>query len=149
MFGKLSSMFASVKEAGFTLQARFQNAVFMAGMVGICARMSAADGEIEKEEQEKMFKFMSVHPAMKVFTATEVLKAWNDLMAFYDISKELGDSEANKMIAKLAADGEQAETAVQLGLAIANADGEFEPEEVETIKQIVVTLGLRAADFGL
>jgi tellurite resistance protein TerB len=149
MFQSLKDLVSSVKANLETQVARFANKKFLDAAVAVCARIAAADGTIGKEEQQKMFQFMSIFPALKVFTPTEVLESWNRHIQFYDISTAMGHAEANKSIAVLAGNTDASTTVVHLGAAIGGSDGDFDDTEKDVLRDIISILGLRAADFGL
>lgn len=149
MFKTIKEMVAGVKTSLETQVARFKGGEFLDAAVAVCARIAAADGEVSKEEQQKMFAFMSIFPALKVFTPTEVLESWNRHIQFFDISTDMGHAEANKSIQKLVGNTDASTTVVHLGAAIGGADGDFDDQEKAVLRDIIKILNLRSSEFGL
>lgn len=149
MFKTLQEMVSNVKAGLEERVARARNKDFLYAAVAVCARIAAADGEVSKEEQQKMFAFMSIFPALKVFTPAEILAAWNQHIQFFDISTQMGHAEANKSIQKLNGDLDSSTTAVHLGAAIGAADGDFDEDEKTVLRDICKILSLRPSEFGL
>lgn len=149
MFQSLREMVSSITSGLEAQVARFKNAKFLNAAIAVCARIAAADGTIGQEEKQKMFQFMSIFPALKVFQPSEILAAWNQLMQFYDISADLGNAEANKLIALMAGDADASSTLIHLGAAIGSSDGDFDDTEKAALRSVAGILNLRAADYGL
>ena len=148
MFGSFKDAIAKFKSDIEAQVARHTNKVFLDAATAVTARISAADGNISDDEKQKMSKFMSIYPALKVFNATDVVTSWKKSADFYEFSKEMGDAEANKLISKVI-DPEAQAVLVRLGCAIGAADGDFDDAEKAVTRDIIKNFGLRAADFGL
>lgn len=128
--------------------ARYNNRDFLNAATALCARVAAADGTIGTEEKQKMFGFMQIFPALKVFDTKAVVDSWTQSVQYFDFDTAMGHAEANKLIAKVV-DADAQATLIRLGCAIGASDGDFDDDEKAVVREVIKSFGLRAADFGL
>ena len=66
-----------------------------------------------------------------------------------DFDVEIGKGEAMKYIVALKNQADAAQLSVRVGIAVAKSDGDFDMDEQKAVKEVISSLGLDAADFGL
>lgn len=125
--------------------AKYNNSTFKNAAMATCALIAAADGEIEKEEKAKVAKLIQNNEMLQVFDAVEL----RDLFLQYadKAADEFGRMDVMNVVARLKGNAEQSETCVQIALVIANADGDFEPQEKKVVTEICGRLGIAAERF--
>lgn len=139
---------ASIKEGIEKEVARFANKDFLEATVAGCAMVAAADGSISSEEKQKMWGFMQLSPALKVFKADEIMEAWNRHISNFEFDNAIGVQEATKAIQKLNGNADAGKTLVNVCCAIGASDGDFDDTEKAVVRKICATVGLRADQFA-
>ena len=143
MFGK---MFGKKVAAAKVELKKVENRDLMEAIVGGCLLVSAADGEIEKEETNKLDALIRSNPQLSHFgneiTAT-ITRYTEQLEAGFrvgrlNILREIDDIKNNP---------QEAETVFVNMLTIAEADGDIEHEEQKVLEDVGRRLGLRIEDW--
>ncbi|MBI5173382.1 MAG: TerB family tellurite resistance protein [Candidatus Obscuribacter sp.] len=140
----------SIKKAAGDLTTKakqFKNDAFKEAVISICARVAAADGTIEPAEKKAVAKAIQSFEALKVFDARELGSLFNTYCD--DATDDFGIINLNNRIGKLAKNREAALTAIQIGIAIANSDGNFSADEKKVVKELLGLLKLSEADLGI
>lgn len=122
-----------------------QNRDLMQAIVAGCLLVSAADGEVEKEELDKMTKLLSINDKLSTFKseiATTVQKYSDTLDVDFKFGKK-------KMLDELAdiTDQDQAEEIMLMVLAVASADGEVDDKETSVMEEIAKALNVSLKQF--
>lgn len=125
---------------------KVENRDLMEAIIGGCLLVAAADGEIEKEESDKLDQLLRSNPQLAHFgnEITQVIGRFTEqLQAGFrvgrlNILRELDD------VKNTAKDAE--EVFVNM-LTIAEADGEIEPSEQKVLEEVGRRLGLRVEDY--
>lgn len=143
----MSSATAGLASVSATLSGevtKFKSAAQVEASLAIVALVAGADGEVEKQEREAGVKFVLTNDIFKAFDRSSLSAK---LEAYYgkctdDISKvDLFD-----VIGKMKGN-DAARSIVKVGIAIAKADGEFEPQEKEILAEVCRVLGLAPSEF--
>lgn len=145
MFGKLFSK--RMKTAQQNLK-NVENRDLMQAIVGGCLLIAAADGEIEKEETDKLDQLLRSNQRLQGFGGeiTQTIQRFTDQL---QAGFQVGRLQIMREIGDIADDRDHAEEVLVNMITIAGADGEFEKEEVVVIKEVAGKLGLNPADYGL
>lgn len=128
---------------------KFKNRTFMEAVVSGCAVVAAADGEISADEKQKMVGFIQRADELKHFEMREVIEVFKKSTEDFEFDQDLGRASAFQRIARVKGNDEQARLLVRVVCAIANADGEFNENERQSVREICAELGLNAEDFDL
>jgi len=126
---------------------KFRNREFMEACVSGCALVAAADGNITGDEKQKMVKFIQQSEELKVFDTPDVIKFFNKIADNFEFDHEIGKGEALKIIAKLKKKPEAARLMVRVCCAIGMADGDFDNNEKNMVRDICNEVGVPAEDF--
>jgi len=138
MFGKLAGkLFRGAKKV--------ENRDLMEAIVGGGLLVSAADGDIEKEELTKLEKLVSGNENLKHFGA-EIGKTMRRFTDLLEGDFLVGRSKIMREIRDIAGNDEHVEDVVLNVLAIAKADGDIEPAERKVIEEIARELGYRLSE---
>lgn len=144
MFGILKKKFGDGAAALKTVE----NRDLMQAIVGGCLLVAASDGEIEPAEIDSLDKQLQSSPALKHFGA-EITQTINQFRGQLDANFKLGKMHILREIADIKNNAGDAEEVFVNMVAIAEADGEVEPEEVAILKEVGQRLGVRLADYGI
>jgi len=127
---------------------KVENRDLMEAIVGGCLLIAAADGEIEKEETDKLDQLLRSNPRLQGFgnEISQTIQRFRDQL---DAGFQVGRLHILRELQDIADDRAHAEEVLVNMITIAGADGEFEDDEVAVIKEVAGTLGLNASDYGL
>ncbi len=128
---------------------KFQNRSFMEAVVAGCALVSAADGSIDATEKQKMLGFIQQSDALKVFKTEDIIEVFNKTVGKFEFDHSIGKAEALQVIAKLKGKADQAKLMVRVCCAIGAADGDFDNDEKQVVREICRELDLDPAEFDL
>lgn len=141
---------AAKARAGLTAEvSKFKNRIFMEAAVNGCAVVAAADGSISSEEKQKMAGFIHRSEELKHFEMREVIEAFKKATEDFEFDKDLGRAGAFQKIGKIKGSEEQSRLLVRVVCAIGAADGNFDENERQAVREICIELGLNPADFDL
>ncbi|ANZ49924.1 putative terB [Erwinia phage vB_EamM_Parshik] len=101
-----------------------------------------ADGELESSEKSKIDQVLRANPVLSNFQS-ELNTIASTIIAQLEADIDIGRRAALRQIADVKGDQRECEDVLDVATAIARADGEIEPAEVEMLKQIAEALGLR------
>ncbi|QDX95730.1 Tellurite resistance TerB [Brevibacillus laterosporus] len=128
---------------------KFKNKNFLEAIAAGCALVAAADGKIESSEKQKMVGYISRNDELKVFKVSEVIDVFNKHTENFEFDHMVGKMEALKVIGAFKNNPEVARVIVSVCCAIGAADGDFDQQEKEVVREICQALNLNSADFQL
>ena len=111
--------------------------------------VAAADGEIEKNELDKLEKLLTNNDSLSAFKPAEIRKLIDRYTGILEADFRVGKLKLMKEIADISDDADQGEEVFVNALAIAEADGEIEPGELAVLKEIGRTLGINLSTYDL
>lgn len=138
MFGKFANkLFSGAK--------KIENRDLMEAIVGGGLLVAAADGDIEKDELNKLEKLISGNENLKHFKSDigKTIRRFTDLLEGDFL---VGRSKILREIRDIQGNDEHVEDVVLNILAIAKSDGEVEPAERKVIEEIARELGYRLSE---
>lgn len=128
---------------------QFANKDFMEAVAAGCAMIASADGTIDSAEKQKMVGFITLNDSLKVFNLNEVLERFNHYAQLFEFDINVGKAEALKVIGKLKKHPDQAKICITVCCAIGAADGNFDKDEMQLVRELCLHLGLNPGDFQL
>lgn len=138
MFKKaFGSLFKSAKKV--------ENRNLMEAIVGGGLLIAAADGDIEKEEIQKLERLISGNENLKHFGG-EIQKVIGRFTATLEVDFPMGRKDIMREIREISGNDNDVEDVMLNMLAIAKADGEIEAGERKVIEEIARELGYRLSD---
>lgn len=146
-FKNLRDKAVEAKNALTTKAAQFKNGTFRDAVMGICALVASADGNVSDEEKQAIGSLITSLDALKIFPPAELIAKFNEYCDAINKDKTFGPITVNSAVGKIKGKGEQPDVALQVALAIANADGTFDDKEKVRVREICRTLGLDAAQY--
>jgi len=128
---------------------QYANKDFMEAVAAGCAMIASADGTIDSSEKQKMAGFISLNQSLKVFNLNDVLQRFNYYAQMFEFDFNVGKTEALKVISKLKKNTGAARTCVAVCCSIGAADGNFDKDEKQLVREICLELGLSPSEFQL
>lgn len=146
------SFFNWAKEQRTNLQesiSRFKNKEFMDAVVAGCALVAASDGTIDSSEKQKMAGFIGRSEELRVFDMNQVINRFNHFVSGFEFDSLIGKGEALKALSKLKKDPEASKLLIRVCCAIGAADGNFDENEKQIVREMCEHLGLSSSEFQL
>lgn len=127
---------------------RFNNAAFADATMAACALIGAADGKIDPSERSRTAQFITSSDKLKTFDVGKLRDKYEGYCDKISRDFDFGKIELMQVIGKIKKP-EEARAVVQLSLVIANADGNFDTQEQQVLREIIHALHLNPAEFNL
>ncbi len=128
---------------------KFKNKDFAEASMAMCAMIAAADGSIDAEERRKTAGFITSNDVLSIFPASELQEKFahyaNKLEADYDFGKV----EAIQALSKLRKKPEAGRAVIQVGIIIGGADGNFDQDEKNAVREACNAVGISPSEFDL
>lgn len=128
---------------------QFKNSTFADGTMAVCALIAAADGDISAAEREKTAGFISNNDVLKAFDVKDLRAKFEYFCDKLTKDFYFGKIEAIQAAAKLKSKPDQARAAVQIGVIIGGADGNFDKNERAVLKELCYAVGIDPNEFEL
>lgn len=117
------------------------NLLFAEASMAVCARVANADGTIQEEEKATVAELIRELPELKEFKFEELYRLFEkhcEALA----KGATGMVITERAIGAIKDDSGAAAAAMQVGVAIAKADGKFEESEKQALRECAQVLGL-------
>lgn len=123
-----------------------ENRDLMEALVGGCLLVAAADGDIDKDETDKLDALIRSNPNLKHFGGeiTQTIQRFTEQL---EAGFRVGRLNILREIQDIAENREDAETVFVNMLTVAEGDGEICEKEMKVIEEVAGRLGLRTEDF--
>ena len=128
---------------------QFANKDFMEATAASCAMIASADGSISSEEKQKMVGYINLNDSLKVFKLNDVLTRFNHYADMFEFDYNVGKAEAMKAISKMKGKPGEAKALIALCCSIGASDGDFDKDEIASVKEMCTVLNINPADFKL
>lgn len=145
MFGKL---LGGLFEGAGAKMKRMENKNQLEALLGGCLLLAYADGQREDAEIERIEKLVRANDNLSHF-GSEITSIINRFCALLDADYQVGKLKIMKEIGEIKNRQEDANEVFAYCLAIAKADGEIEPPEVQELKSLARLLNVNPADYGV
>lgn len=127
---------------------KFKSKSLMEGTLAACAMVANANGIIKPEEKRKMMGYIQRNEALSVYDTNEVIKVFDKFINDFSFDLEIGKGEALKAIGKIK-NKDEGQLLIRVCCSIGAADGDFDNDEKQCVREICGTLGLDCTQFGL
>lgn len=128
---------------------QYKNKNFADATMAVCALVAASDGNIDADERRKTAGFISTNDTLAVFDVSQLQKTFNEFCDKLNNDFDFGKINLLQVISKLKKSQPQARAAVQVGIIIGNADGVFDDDEKNTVREICRSFGIDPSEFDL
>lgn len=142
---KLTDMTSTTK----TQVAKFQSKDFAKASMAMCALIAAADGTITADERRKTAQFIGSNDALSVFDPAELQQHFEFYSSKLERDYDFGKVEAIATIGKLKSKPDAARAVIQVGIIIGGADGDFDKDERQAVREACQAVNIPPSDFDL
>ncbi len=146
IWGQLKSRTQTMSEQLTTKKEQYRNKEFAAGSMAMCALLSAADGSTERR---KTAALIASNETLAIFPPAELQQKFDWYCDKLSKDYDFGKVEAIVTIGKLKAKPEQARAAISIGVIIGAADGDFDADERQAVKEACFAVGIAPSEFDL
>ncbi len=126
---------------------QFKNKAFKSAAMAICARIACADGKIEASELEAAKATIAGIDELKAFDPNELYALFQEFCGKITANKHLGRAVCDRAILGIKGKNEACVMALGVALAIAYADGTFQPEEQKVFKECCALINMDPAPY--
>ena len=147
---------SKLKESAMELQSQlvtqvkqYKNQNFADATMAVCALVAAADGTIDTTERKKTAAFISSNDTLAVFDVSQLQQTFNTYCDKLVRDFDFGKVDLLQVVSKLKKTPPQARAAVQVAVIIAGADGDFDNDEKNIIREICRSLDIDPKEFDL
>ncbi|EOR6897334.1 tellurite resistance TerB family protein [Escherichia coli] len=121
---------------------KFEKRDLAQAVINAAYLVACADGECEASWKAKIEQVLRNQPALSAFTS-EINAISATIIGQLDTNFKTGRRATLREIEDVKHDTREAEDVLDVAVAIAEADGEIEPEERKVLEEIAGVLGLR------
>ena len=132
-----------------TKSSQFKSKEFANASMAMCALIAAADGSVEASERQKMTALITSNDVLSIFPPDELRQKFDFYADKLAKDYDFGKVEAVATIAKLKAKPDQGRAVIQIGIIIGGADGDFDKDERQAVKEACFAVGIAPAEFDL
>jgi len=127
---------------------KFANSNLMEGTLAGCALVINANGIAKPEEKRKMISYIQNSEELKVYDFDTVVSTFEKYFSSFSFDYQIAKGEILKVISKIK-DPIEGQLLVRVLISIGAADGDFDQNEKECVKDIIKILNLKCDDFDL
>ena len=149
IWDQLKSRTQTMSEQLTTRKEQYRSKEFANGSMAMCALISAADGSIDSTERRKTAALIASNDVLAIFPPAELQQKFDGYCDKLNKDYEFGKVEAIATIGKLKAKPDQARAAISIGVIIGAADGDFDADERQAVKEACFAVGIAPSEFDL
>lgn len=149
LWDQLKSRISGMTATATTEVAKFKSKDFAKASMAMCALIAAADGTITADERQKTAGFIGSNEALKVFPPSELQEHFNFYSSKLESDYAFGKVEAIATIGKLKSKPDAARAVIQVGIIIGGADGNFDKDEQQAVREACQAVGISPSEFDL
>ena len=132
-----------------TKKSQLKSKEFAQGSMAMCALVAAADGSIDVVEQQKTTELITTNEVLSIFDPRDLREIFDKYADKLRADYQLGKVEAIQAIGKLRGKPDQARAAIQIGIIIGGADGNFDEHEQAAVREACNAVGIAPSEFDL
>ena len=132
-----------------TKKSQLKSKEFAQGSMAMCALVAAADGSIDVVEQQKTTELITSNEVLSIFDPRDLREIFEKYADKLRADYQLGKVEAIQAIGKLRGKPDQARAAIQIGIIIGGADGNFDEHEQAAVREACNAVGIAPGEFDL
>lgn len=140
--------FDKIKSSITSEYKKLANKKLMEGTIAACTLIINANGVAKPEEKQKMVGFIQNNEQLNVYKMDDVISTFEKYYSKFKFDMNIAKGEVLRAVAKIK-DPNEAQLLVRVLIAVGSADGDFDPDEKQCVRDIIRTLGLETRDFNL
>lgn len=132
-----------------TKKDQFKSKEFAAGSMAMCALIAAADGTVDAQERRKTAALIASNDVLSVFPPAELQQKFDFYCDKLAKDFDFGKLEAIGTIGKLKSKPDHARAVISIGVIIGGADGTFDADERQAVKEACFAVGIDPSEFDV
>ena len=132
-----------------TKKDQFKSKDFAASSMAMCALIAAADGSVTTQERRKTAALIASNDVLSVFAPADLQQKFDFYCDKLVKDFDFGKLEAIGTIGKLKGKPEHARAVISIGVIIGGADGSFDADERQAVKEACFAVGIEPSEFDL
>ncbi len=149
LWDQLKARVATMTTQTKTQVSKFQNKEFANASMAMCALIAAADGSIDASERAKTAAFIGSNDVLSVFQPAMLQERFEWYASKLESNFDFGKLEAIATIGKLKSKPDAGRAVINVGIIIGGADGDFDKNEQQAVREACNALGIPPAEFDL
>ncbi|MGW0737172.1 tellurite resistance TerB family protein [Streptomyces sp. NPDC002851] len=126
-----------------------KSGAFRDASMAICALVAAADGSIDASERQKVAQLIATNEVLQNFDADDLRRRFEANCDKLTADFDFGKVSVMQEIAKAKKKPAEARAVVQIGIVIGGADGDFDKDEQQVVREACYALDLPPHEFDL
>ncbi|GAA1909444.1 tellurite resistance TerB family protein [Streptomyces sodiiphilus] len=126
-----------------------KSGAFRDASMAMCALVSAADGSVDPAERQRVAALISTNEVLGNFPADDLRQRFEGYLDKLAADFDFGKVSLMQEIAKVKKKPAEARAVVQIGIIIGGADGDFDDDEKQVVREVCYALDLPPAEFDL
>ncbi|MEU2900543.1 tellurite resistance TerB family protein [Streptomyces sp. NPDC001273] len=143
-----------IKESASTMQTQLnakkndlKSGAFRDASMAMCALVAAADGTIDPSERRKVAQLIATNEVLQNFPAEDLQRRFDDNCN--KLAADFGKVSVLQEVAKAKKKPAEARAVIQIGIVIGGADGDFDKDEQQVVREACYALDLPPHEFDL
>ncbi len=149
LWDQLRSRITDMSNTTKTQVGKFKSKDFAKASMAMCALIAAADGTITADERRKTAGFIGGNDVLSVFDVSELQDHFTFYAGKLESDYDFGKVEAIATIGKLRSKPDAARAVIQVGIIIGGADGNFDKDEQQAVREACLAVGIPPSEFDL
>ncbi|MEU2913499.1 tellurite resistance TerB family protein [Streptomyces massasporeus] len=145
-----------IKESASTMQTQLnakkndlKSGAFRDASMAMCALVAAADGTIDPSERRKVAQLIATNEVLQNFPAEDLQRRFDDNCNKLAADFDFGKVSVLQEVAKAKKKPAEARAVIQIGIVIGGADGDFDKDEQQVVREACYALDLPPHEFDL
>ncbi|MDI3420914.1 tellurite resistance TerB family protein [Streptomyces luteolus] len=126
-----------------------KSGAFRDASMAMCALVAAADGTIDPSERRKVAQLIATNDVLANFPAEELQRRFDDNCDRLAADFDFGKVGVLQQVAKARKKPAEARAVIQIGIVIGGADGDFDKDEQQVVREACYALDLPPREFDL
>jgi tellurite resistance protein TerB len=122
---------------------------FRDASMAMCALVAAADGSVDASERQRVASLISTNQVLQNFPAADLQQRFNKYVDALTQDFQFGKVSVLQDIGKAKKKATEARAVIQIGIVIGGADGNFDPDERQVVREACYALDIPPAEFDL
>jgi tellurite resistance protein TerB len=122
---------------------------FRDASMAMCALVAAADGSVDPSERQRVASLISTNQVLQNFPAADLQQRFNRYVDQLTADFQFGKVAVMQDIGKAKKKPTEARAVIQIGIIIGGADGNFDPQERQIVREACYALDIPATEFDL
>ena len=149
LWDQLKARMTDLQSSTKTQVGKYKSKDFAKASMAMCALIAAADGTITPDERRKTAQFIGSNDALSVFEPSELQQHFDFYSSKLERDYDFGKVEAIATIGKLKSKPDAARAVINVGIIVGGADGNFDKDEQQAVREACHAVGIDPGEFDL